>query len=196
MVDEVVAIIQGLSDIQHNNHVRIGIKRMGELDRDVFVNELEMRMPPGEIVIKAVELCTLWEEKIKDPQWYPFKVTEDDKGKPQVDINSIIQFASSLTVGCIVSIDSVVCLMQRSLKEDDLTLQSLKEEWGIEIHDVVVEALTEIQEHNPSGCYMVPELWNFSAKRKASLDEVIRAIFELQAVKAKPRTQPRKTLKG
>lgn len=82
--------------------------------------------------------------------------------------------------------------MQRMLKEDDITLQSLKEEWGEEIHDLVVEALTELQEHNPSGCYMVPELWNFKEKRKAALDEVIREILQNPAIRVKPRTQPRK----
>ncbi|XP_057787852.1 factor of DNA methylation 1-like [Salvia miltiorrhiza] len=159
-------LMKGLSDIQRSSHVHIGIKKIGELDPDVFINEFVQRMPPGDIVIRGVEYCTLWQEKIKDPQWYPFQIIEDDNGKPQ-----------------------------RLLKEDDLTLQSLKEELGKEIHDAVVDALTELQEYNPSGCYMVPELWNFREKRKASLAEVIRLIFELPALKAKPRT-PRKSRKG
>ncbi|KAL1564047.1 factor of DNA methylation 1-like [Salvia divinorum] len=155
-------LIKGLSE-SGSNHGSIGIKRIGELDHDVFINELVMRMPPGDIVIKGIELCTLWQEKIKDPHWYPFQIIEDASGKHQ-----------------------------RLIKEDDLTLQSLKDELGEEIHNMVVDALTEY--HNSSGCYMAPELWNFREKRKASLQEVIRFIFKLPAVKQTPK--PRKQTKG
>lgn len=64
------------------------------------------------------------------------------------------------------------------LKEDDELVQGLKEEWGQEIHDAVVEALNELHEYNPSGCYVVPELWNFAENRKAELDEAVSCILE------------------
>ncbi|KAH6819576.1 hypothetical protein C2S51_003179 [Perilla frutescens var. frutescens] len=152
-----IELIAGLSEIHHgrNFNVEIGVKKIGELDPDAFIIALhDKKTPRGEIVMRGVELCTLWQEKIKDPHWYPFQIVEDDTGKAQ-----------------------------RLLKEDDLTLQALKEEWGRWIYDAVVKALIEVQEHNPSGGYMVPELWNFKEQRKAMLVEVIRHVFKLAAVK-------------
>ena len=76
--------------------------------------------------------------------------------------------------------------MQHVLKEDDELLVDLKEEWGEEIYDAVATALKEIQEYNPSGCYVVPELWNFKENRKATLKEVIAYIFnQLKTLKRK-----------
>lgn len=59
------------------------------------------------------------------------------------------------------------------LNEDDELLRGLKDEWGDEIYDAVVTALKEVHEYNPSGCYLVPEFWNFKENRKATLKEVI-----------------------
>lgn len=81
------------------------------------------------------------------------------------------------------------------MKDDDVSLQALKEEYGQGICDAVVKALTELQDHNPSGCYVVPELWNFAEDRKAALREVISHVFKLLAAaevgKPKPRAQQR-----
>ena len=68
-------------------------------------------------------------------------------------------------------------------------LQPLKEELGEEIHNMVVEALTEFQEHTSSGSC---ELWNFKEKRKALLVEVIDSIFKLPV---KPSSKLRKQSK-
>lgn len=192
--------LQGLGDIQQDRHGvdGIGIKKFGELDPEDFISELREKIPPGDILIKGVELCTLWQEKIKDPHWYPFQIIEDDKGMPQVDLNEI--FHQSALSNMTTFSSKLVSIFQRFVKKDDVLLQALKEEWGRGIHDAVVDALTDLQEHNPSGCYMVPELWNFRAKRKAAPTEVIRHIFKLRAAKAtpkpKPRAQPRKISKG
>lgn len=76
--------------------------------------------------------------------------------------------------------------MQSVLKEDDELLVDLKQEWGEQIYDAVATALKEIQEYNPSGCYVVPELWNFKDNRKATLKEVIAYIFtQLKTLKRK-----------
>lgn len=72
------------------------------------------------------------------------------------------------------------------VKEDDEALVQLKEEWGDGVYDAVATALNEIQEYNASGCYVVPELWNFVENRKATLKEVIRFIFDrLKSLKRK-----------
>ena len=46
---------------------------MGELDEMPFVLACKERY--GEDAeIKAAELCSLWQEHVKDPNWHPFKM--------------------------------------------------------------------------------------------------------------------------
>ncbi|KAG6383202.1 hypothetical protein SASPL_157051 [Salvia splendens] len=116
-------LIAGLTDMLSSNRVNIGIKRVGELDEKGFKNACKQRYPPEEADIKAVELCSLLQEKLKNPEWHPFRVVEDSKGNAQ-----------------------------HVLKEDDELLVELQEEWGEEIYNAVATALKEIQEYNPSGC--------------------------------------------
>ena len=44
-------------------------------------------------------------------------------------------------------------------------------EFGPEVYKAVTTALAEINEYNASGCYIVPELWNFKDGRRATLAE-------------------------
>ncbi|KAL6539090.1 hypothetical protein OROGR_011739 [Orobanche gracilis] len=150
-------LIAGLLDMLSSSRVNIGIKRMGEIDEKAFRNTCNKRFPSGEAEMKAVELCSLWQEKLKNAEWHPFRVVEDEKGNAQSE-----------------------------LREDDESLQALKKEWGEEIYDAVTTALKELQEYNPSGCYVVPELWNFKENRKATLKEVINFIFtQIKTLKRK-----------
>ncbi|KAG6394753.1 hypothetical protein SASPL_145343 [Salvia splendens] len=73
-------LIAGLTDMLSSNRVNIGIKRVGELDEKGFKNACKQRYPPEEADIKAVELCSLLQEKLKNPEWHPFQVVEDSKG--------------------------------------------------------------------------------------------------------------------
>ncbi|XP_014516800.1 factor of DNA methylation 1 [Vigna radiata var. radiata] len=141
-------LIKGLEDMLNGSKGNIGLKRMGELDQKVFVNKCKERFSPQEAGTKGVELCSLWQEKVKNSAWHPFKViTIDDKS-------------------------------EKILDENDDKLRSLKQEWGDEIYSAVVTAVTEINEYNASGGYTVAELWNFKEKRKATLKEVITYIVE------------------
>jgi hypothetical protein len=49
---------------------------------------------------------------------------------------------------------------------DDEKLTALKEEWGTEADNAVVPVL-EMNKHNPSARYPVPELWKFKEDREA-----------------------------
>uniref|UniRef100_A0A0E0D3I1 Factor of DNA methylation 1-5/IDN2 domain-containing protein n=1 Tax=Oryza meridionalis TaxID=40149 RepID=A0A0E0D3I1_9ORYZ len=57
------------------------------------------------------------------------------------------------------------------IKEDDWKLQALRAQYGDEACNVVVKALVEMNEYNPSGRYPVPELWNFKENRRAPMPE-------------------------
>ncbi|CAK9186820.1 unnamed protein product [Ilex paraguariensis] len=148
-------LIAGLSELLAGR-TNIGIKRMGEIDTKAFQNACKLRYPLEEAQIKATELCSLWQERLKNPDWHPFK---------------IVTYGESC---------------QEILNEDDEMLQKLKEEWGGEIYDAVAIALKEMNEYNPSGRYVVPELWNFKDQRKATLKEVIAYILKnLKSLKRK-----------
>ncbi|CAN4088537.1 unnamed protein product [Withania somnifera] len=148
---------EGLLEVLSSARALIGIKRMGEIDSKAFQNALKQRFPNQEAEIKAIELLSLWQEKIKDPDWHPFKTIMVDEST-----------------------------VERVIDENDEALRTLKAEYGDEIYDAVTTALKEIEEYNPSGRYAVPELWNFKEGRKATLKEVISFIFkQLKTTKRK-----------
>lgn len=65
--------------------------------------------------------------------------------------------------------------VQEIIDEEDEKIKSLKE-LGDEIYMAVTTALKELNEYNPSGRYVIPDLWNFKEGRKATLKEVISYI--------------------
>lgn len=65
---------KGLEEILNGPRTNISVKRMGEIDVKVFQQTCKGRFPPDEAEIKAVELCTLWQDNMKNPEWHPFKI--------------------------------------------------------------------------------------------------------------------------
>ncbi|KAL4584231.1 hypothetical protein LXL04_008824 [Taraxacum kok-saghyz] len=48
----------------------IGIKRMGEIDMKAFHDACNEKFEHEEAQIKAFELCSLWQDKLKTPEWH------------------------------------------------------------------------------------------------------------------------------
>ncbi|KAK3004922.1 hypothetical protein RJ639_019692 [Escallonia herrerae] len=146
---------QGLSEML-SGRTNIGIKRMGEIDVKAFQKPCKERFAVDEADIKASELCSLWQDRLNNPNWHPFEVV-------------MVEGTHTETV-----------------TEDDEMLRSLKQEFGNDVYEAVVTALKEMNEYNPSGRYVVSELWNFKEGRKATLKEVISYILKnLKSLKRK-----------
>ncbi|XP_052204647.1 protein INVOLVED IN DE NOVO 2-like [Diospyros lotus] len=142
-------LINGLKEMPR--HGDVGVKRMGELDNRPFYEAAKRKYNAAEAEVRAVEICSLWEEYIRDSNWHPFKV---------------------------ILVDGEA---QEIIDEEDERLKGLKNEFGDEVYDAIVMALKEMNECNPSGRYVVPELWNYAQGRRARLTEglvVLREMFK------------------
>ncbi|GJR37290.1 involved in de novo 2-like protein [Tanacetum coccineum] len=138
---------QGFRELSKATH--IGLKRMGELDNKPFYDALKQMYNETEAEDKASELCSLWEEYLRDPSWHPFKViTIDGKSEKIID-------------------------------ETDEKLKSLKRELGEKVYKAVTTALTEINDYNPSGGYVTTELWNFAEGKKATLKDGVSYLLKM-----------------
>ncbi|XP_026452265.1 factor of DNA methylation 2-like [Papaver somniferum] len=148
-------LIEGLDGFANiRSRPPVGIKRMGELNEKPFRDICIEKFSSTEWEIKSVELCSLWQYKIQDPEWYPYKKVTIDKKLHEV------------------------------INEDDEKLRELKDEWGEEVYDAVANASLEMNEYNASGRYPVRELWNFKEGRQASFKEVMEYILQkLKALK-------------
>ncbi|KAL8232296.1 hypothetical protein R6Q57_002074 [Mikania cordata] len=140
-------LIKGMQEM-FSGRTNIGVKRMGEINTKAFQDACKERFNSEEAEIKASELCSLWQEKLKNPEWHPVKVVAVDGTHKEV------------------------------INEDDELLKALKAECGNKIFVAVVAAFKEMNEYNPSGRYVINELWNFKHNRKATSKEVISFIFK------------------
>ncbi|XVE59257.1 hypothetical protein DITRI_Ditri05aG0031500 [Diplodiscus trichospermus] len=120
----------------------IGVKRLGELDIKPFQTAAKRKYSAAEAAEKSAELCSLWQEYLRDPNWHPFKILTDKEDNSK-----------------------------EILDENDERLIEAKTELGCEVYSAVTTALKEMNEYNPSGRYIVPELWNFNEGKKATLTE-------------------------
>ncbi|XP_059431544.1 factor of DNA methylation 4-like [Corylus avellana] len=137
--------INGLQKVTTKANIRV--KKMRELDTKPFLIATKRERT-------SVELCSLCEDHPKDPSWHPFKIVMDREDNAK----STKWF--ELDMALLEVID-----------EEDEKLKNLKDEYGDEVYDAVRTALKEMNEYNPSGRYVVSELWNFKEGRKATLKE-------------------------
>ncbi|XP_074274149.1 factor of DNA methylation 2-like [Silene latifolia] len=135
-----------LENLPSNRRTNIGIKRMGEIDEKPFVAVCKKKFRYDEALLKASKASSLWQDKIGNPAWHPYKIIENDGKSEEI------------------------------MDEEDEELKKLRQKWGDDVYSAVTVALQELNEYNPSGRYVVSELWNFKEKRKATMKEVISYI--------------------
>ncbi|KAL5729432.1 hypothetical protein ACHQM5_002386 [Ranunculus cassubicifolius] len=139
-------LISGFQDLLYD-HSKIGIKRMGEINLKPFRDVCKKKFASQDWNAKSVELCSLWQERIKNPQWFPFKVIKRINGE-----------------------------FEEIIDDKDDELKRLKNELGEQVYKAVCCALSEVNEYNPSSRYAVSELWNLKEDRKARLKEAIESL--------------------
>ena len=139
-------LVNDLKDLASSAH--IGVKRMGELDSKPFHEAMQRKYNEEEAEDIASELCSLWEEYLKDPDWHPLKDITVDGNHQQV------------------------------IDEEDEKLNDLRKELGDEVYKAVTAALMEINEYNPSGRSIISELWNYPEGRRATLEEGVMFILK------------------
>ncbi|KAH7851759.1 hypothetical protein Vadar_016209 [Vaccinium darrowii] len=91
-----------------------GLKQMGKIDPMPFQNACRVRFPPSEAGVKAFGLCSLWLERLQNPECYPFKILMLEGGNHQEFIDY-----------------------------DGKLLKNLKEKRGVEMYEAVTTALNE-----------------------------------------------------
>ncbi|KAL2534487.1 Factor of DNA methylation 1 [Abeliophyllum distichum] len=114
-------LITGLNEMLSSSRVNIGIKRMGEIYEKAFQNTVRHKFPPEEAEIKTVELCSPWQEKLKNPDFHPFKIIHID-GKHEKCCRRMMNLYISLRMN-----------------------------GGDEIYNAVTTALKELNDYNPSS---------------------------------------------
>ncbi|KAG2299789.1 hypothetical protein Bca4012_011385 [Brassica carinata] len=132
---------------------QIRVKRMGHLDTKPFVVAVKKKLRGGsraKAELKAMELCSFWEGQIGNVHWYPFRVDESDG------------------------------IAKNVVDNNDEKLVKLTDAYGEQLYNEVVRAKMEIVEYNPSGGYVVSELWNFEKNRKATLEEATDVMLKIR----------------
>ncbi|XP_071734516.1 protein INVOLVED IN DE NOVO 2-like [Rutidosis leptorrhynchoides] len=149
-------LVEGFKDFSKTAH--IGVKRMGELENKPFLDAMKRKYGDMDAEDRASEMCSLWEEYLRDPSWHPIKVITDDNGKSKEIID-----------------------------ENDEKLKGLKRDYGEDVYKAVAAALMEINDYNPSGRYIITELWNFTEGRKATLKEGVSSLLNMWDVQKRRR---------
>ncbi|KAK6142139.1 hypothetical protein DH2020_006950 [Rehmannia glutinosa] len=147
----------GLGKVFNDSQANICVKRMGELDGKPFAKAAKTKYAGEDWKVKAIELCSLWEDYLRDPSWHPYKVVMVGETHKEV------------------------------LDENDEKLKELKSELGNEVYEAVTTALNEMNEYNPSGRYPVKELWNSKENRKVLLKEGIEYLLKQWKIHKKRR---------
>lgn len=62
--------------MEKTSQTAVGVKRMGEMNDIPFRKAAKKMFSGKEVELKATQLCSEWEGRVKDPNWHPFKIVE------------------------------------------------------------------------------------------------------------------------
>ncbi|TYH51579.1 hypothetical protein ES332_D10G285700v1 [Gossypium tomentosum] len=139
--------------------------------------------------LKSEQLFSLWQQHIRNPLWHPFKSIHTSyldylfyysscgNDIQMRNRSSLNRKSFSFTHHCCKCCRTTSKHIRLIVDEDKEGLKELRNEWGETIYMAVTVALLEMEEYNPSGRYIVFELWNFKDDRKASLKEAIEILI-------------------
>ncbi|KAK7848107.1 factor of dna methylation 2 [Quercus suber] len=86
--------VESLQDML-NGRSNLGIKRMGEIDWKPFQHMCSQKFPGMDWKKISAELCSKWQERLRNPQWQPFKIINtlrkelDEKTDAMQDLESL-----------------------------------------------------------------------------------------------------------
>lgn len=66
-----------------NDQTKFSFKRMGEVDQKPFQDMCLQKFPNEDYWNQAAQMCSSWQEQVKNPIWHPFKI-EDKNGIQRV----------------------------------------------------------------------------------------------------------------
>lgn len=136
-------LIKGFIDISGTGGRNIAIKNIGQLNEKPFLRACRKKLTPKEAANKASELCKFWQQQLLNPEWNPSKTPNDEDILKKIDVH-------------------------------DVNLQELRAAWGEEVYNAVVNCLMQIEDCGRlANRTIVPELWNFKEKRKATRSECV-----------------------
>ncbi|CAN0909514.1 Factor of DNA methylation 1 [Linum grandiflorum] len=154
--ESINGLLEVMTDDPHWSTIRI--KRMGEINGQVFREACLGKFSNEEVDAASAKLCSLWEQHLADPHWHPFKHICIGDQPPQEVID-----------------------------ENDEKLKELRNEYGKVVHDAVTKALAELNEYNPSGRYPVYEMWNLKEGRKANMKEIVQHLINQLKIRKRKR---------
>lgn len=143
-----------MTNVSSEAHIRV--KRMGELDSGPFLEETKKKYDEEEANIRALKLCSLWQDHVMDPNWHPFKVINvGGETKVCLFFNAVaacVFFRFNYRIFRCHFTCVLLLIRQKVIEEGDAKLKELEMELGQEVYKAVVTAITEINEYSPSGC--------------------------------------------
>jgi len=76
---------------------------------------------------------------------------------------------------------------QEIIRDDDEKLNELINDLGEGAYKAMVQALSEINEHNPNDQYLTSVLWNYKEGRRATLKEGVQFLLNQWIVRKRKR---------
>lgn len=137
----------------------IRVKQVGLLDKEVWQRAILGKVKKVHQA-RAEEFLTTfseWEERIRKPEFDLWKTVPVPKE----------------------GVEPLLWERKKVVDEDNLKLKELRKKYPPEVAADVLEAMRLLDEHNPSGRYPVPMVWNHAEGRPATVAEILEKLMAL-----------------